>query len=70
MRAMIADGFTGNKGKGGFYRETEGGRQVRVTEGGADGSSWRPVSPALPDLAIKAAAAQARQQEPLQLLLA
>ena len=69
MRAMIADGFTGNKGKGGFYRETENGRQVRIIEAGADGSSWRPVSPSLPDLAIKAAAAQARQQEALLVLL-
>ena len=49
VTAMIADGWTGNKGKGGFYRDTEAGRQGRVIEGGADGLSWRDVSSQLPD---------------------
>ena len=70
MTAMIADGFTGNKGKGGFYRETETGREVRIIEDRGDGQEWRPVSRSLPDLAHKAIAAQAQQEEPLTLLLA
>ena len=29
---MIAAGYTGNKGKGGFYRDTASGREVRIIE--------------------------------------
>ena len=68
--AMIADGWTGNKGKGGFYRDTEAGRQVRIIEGGADGLSWRDVSSQLPDAVQLSLAAAARQGEPLDPLLA
>ena len=69
--AMIADGWTGNKGKGGFYRDTDtGGRQVRVIEGGADGLSWRDVSSQLPEAVRLSLAAAARQAEPLDPLLA
>ena len=67
---MIADGWTGNKGKGGFYRDTESGRQVRIIEGGADGLSWRDVSSQLPDAVQLSLAAAARQGEPLDPLLA
>ena len=70
VTAMIADGWTGNKGKGGFYRDTEAGRQVRVIEGGADGLSWRDVSSQLPDAVQLSLAAAARQGEPLDPLLA
>ena len=70
VTAMIADGWTGNKGKGGFYRDTESGRQVRVIEGGADGLSWRDVSSQLPDAVQLSLAAAARQGEPLDPLLA
>ena len=70
VTAMIADGWTGNKGKGGFYRDTESGRQVRIIEGGADGLSWRDVSSQLPDGVQLSLAAAARQGEPLDPLLA
>ena len=70
VTAMIADGWTGNKGKGGFYRDTESGRQVRIIEGGADGLSWRDVSSQLPDAVQLSLAAAARQGEPLDPLLA
>ncbi len=70
VTAMIADGWTGNKGKGGFYRDTEASRQVRVIEGGADGLSWRDVSSQLPDAVQLSLAAAARQGEPLDPLLA
>ena len=68
--AMIADGWTGNKGKGGFYRDTEAGRQVRIIEGGADGLSWRDVSSQLPNAVQLSLAVAARQGEPLDPLLA
>ena len=70
VTAMIADGWTGNKGKGGFYRDTESGRLVRIIEGGADGLSWRDVSSQLPDAVQLSLAAAARQGEPLDPLLA
>mgnify|MGYP001407518504 CR=1 FL=1 len=70
VTAMIAEGWTGNKGKGGFYRDTESGRQVRIIEGGADGLSWRDVSSQLPDVVQLSLAAAARQGEPLDPLLA
>ena len=70
VTAMIADGWTGNKGKGGFYRDTESGRQVRIIEGGADGLSWRDVSSQLPDAVQLSLSAAARQGEPLDPLLA
>ena len=70
VTAMITDGWTGNKGKGGFYRDTESGRQVRIIEGGADGLSWRDVSSQLPDAVQLSLAAAARQGEPLDPLLA
>ena len=70
VTAMIADGWTGNKGKGGFYRDTVSGRLVRIIEGGADGLSWRDVSSQLPDAVQLSLAAAARQGEPLDPLLA
>ena len=69
VTAMIADGWTGNKGRGGFYRDTETGRQVRVIEGGADGLSFRPVSSDLPEAVSLSLAAAARQGEPLDPVL-
>ena len=41
---MIAAGYTGNKGKGGFYRDTASGREVRIIEQGGDGLAWRSVA--------------------------
>ena len=70
VQQMIADGYTGNKGKGGFYRETDSGRQVRAI-GKADGNkagtdnSFMPASGQLHPAAIRAAEYQARQAEPL-----
>ena len=68
-KAMIAAGYTGNKGKGGFYRNTAAGREVRVIEQGADGLAWRGVSTELPAAAYASAEAQARQTEPLDPIL-
>ena len=74
VQQMIADGYTGNKGKGGFYRETDSGRQVRViTRGASDrggtDNSFVPASGQLHPAAIRAAEHQARQAEPLDAIL-
>ena len=67
---MIADGYTGQKGKGGFYRDAESGREARIFEGSGDGRSWRTATRMLPACAQAAADALARGDEPLTLLLA
>ena len=69
VNQMIADGYTGEKGKGGFYRESTTGRETRIVEAHADGLSWRPFERVLPDLALEAADALASQDEPLLPLL-
>ena len=69
VNQMIADGYTGEKGKGGFYREAVSGRETRIVEGHADGLSWRPFERLLPKLALDAAEALASQDEPLVPLL-
>ncbi len=70
VTAMIAQGYTGNKGKGGFYRTgPQGRREVRAVEAVADGSVWRGLKKELPPAALKAAQAQARQREPLDAVL-
>ena len=74
VQQMIADGYTGNKGNGGFYRETDSGRQVRViTRGASDrggtDNSFVPASGQLHPAAIRAAEHQARQAEPLDAIL-
>lgn len=69
-KAMIAAGYTGNKGKGGFYRDTDDGREVRVIEQGGDGMAWRRVAKELPAAASASAEALARQNEPLDPILA
>ena len=66
---MIADGYTGEKGKGGFYREADAGRETRIVEGHADGSQWRASERLLPQIALDAADALAAQDEPLLPLL-
>ena len=68
-QAMIAAGYTGNKGKGGFYRDTASGREVRIIEQGGDGLAWRSVATELPAAASASAEAQARQAEPLDPVL-
>ncbi len=48
INRQIAAGYTGNKGKGGFYREIDGRRQALDLTSG----KWRPRNPRLPQLAI------------------
>jgi 3-hydroxyacyl-CoA dehydrogenase len=62
---MISQGYTGNKGKGGFYRQKDGARQVRIVEGGGSGNDWRAVSSDMPSSVNLSAEAAVRQQEPL-----
>ena len=69
LTSMIADGYTGQKGKGGFYREAADGPEVRQIEQGGDGTSWRKSANVAPELALQAADMLARQEEPLTLLL-
>ncbi|MEK9729374.1 MAG: 3-hydroxyacyl-CoA dehydrogenase NAD-binding domain-containing protein, partial [Alphaproteobacteria bacterium] len=65
VQKMIADGYTGNKGKGGFYRRGEKGREVRaIAKGGVD-KGWIAASGQLHPAAIRAAELQAAQAEPL-----
>ena len=66
VQKMIADGYTGNKGKGGFYRRGKNGREVRaVAKGGVD-EGWIAASGQLHPAAIRAAQYQAAQAEPLE----
>ena len=71
ISAMIADGFTGNKGRGGFYMTgDDGSEMVRpLTGAGAALADWRPASSDLPDAAVRAADAAATRREPLLELL-
>jgi 3-hydroxyacyl-CoA dehydrogenase len=65
VQQMIKDGYTGNKGKGGFYREGDDGREVRVIAKGGVDKGWAAASGQLPAAAMRAAEYQARQAEPL-----
>jgi len=68
IAAMIASGFTGDKGKGGFYMTgADGVRMVRqIAEHKGDGlPAYAVASKTLPASAVAAAAASARQHEPL-----
>ncbi len=67
ITAMIADGFTGNKGRGGFYMTGDGGEQLaRPLSGDGEAlADWRPASNTLPDSAMRAADAAAKRREPL-----
>ena len=71
ISAMIADGFTGNKGRGGFYMTGDDGSEMArpLTGAGAALADWRPASSDLPDAAIRAADAAATRREPLLELL-
>ena len=71
IAAMIAAGFTGDKGKGGFYC-LDGTKRMARQFAGFDGTGMPPLKPAktkLPAAAIAAAEAVARQDEPLFMLL-
>ena len=71
ISAMIADGFTGNKGRGGFYMTGDDGSEMArpLTGAGAALADWRPASSDLPDAAVRAADATATRREPLLELL-
>ena len=71
ISAMIADGFTGNKGRGGFYMTGDDGSEMArpLTGAGAALADWRPTSSDLPDAAVRAADAAATRREPLLELL-
>lgn len=75
ISAMIAAGYTGNKGKGGFYTTDANGtrfaRQLARFHASAAGDMppYTPVKSDLPAAALAAADAMARQQEPLTALL-
>ena len=71
ISAMIADGFTGNKGRGGFYMTGDDGSEMArpLTGAGAALAGWRPASSDLPDAAVRAADAAATRREPLLELL-
>ena len=75
ISAMIAAGYTGNKGKGGFYTtDANGNRSARQLAGfhasaAIDMPPYTPIKRDLPTAALAAADAMARQQEPLTLLL-
>ena len=65
---MIATGFTGDKGKGGFYMTDANGVRMARKIAGHTGDGVPPygvATKALPKSAITAAEATARQQEPL-----
>ena len=71
ISAMIADGFTGNKGRGGFYMTGDDGSEMArpLTGAGVALADWRPASSDLPDAAVRAADAAATRREPLLELL-
>jgi len=72
IAAMIAAGFNGNKGRGGFYQTTADGKRLARDFTDYDGTGMPPYRDArsdLPAAAIAAADAMARQQEPLFCLL-
>ncbi|WP_438996072.1 3-hydroxyacyl-CoA dehydrogenase NAD-binding domain-containing protein [Candidatus Puniceispirillum sp.] len=68
--AMIANGYTGDKGKGGFY-VTDDDENIFVRPlGGAELLPLKPVKTTLPESASKAAEATAQRAEPLDMILA
>ena len=67
ITAMIADGFTGDKGRGGFYVEGDDGAAMARPLSGAGQplADLRPAQTTLPDAAMRAADAAATRGEPL-----
>ncbi len=61
INSMIDDGYTGNKGKGGFYRHHEGTRQTIDLKS----REYRSASGVLPERALAAAKAIVEQREAL-----
>ena len=71
IAAMIASGFTGDKGNGGFYTEAADGTKMArpLTGAGAALAEYRPAATDLPDAAQQAATAAATRGEPLDAIL-
>ena len=72
ISSMIKNGFTGDKGKGGFYQTEASGVRSTLQLFGHKGAGMPPYQPAkkdLPELALLAAEAAAQQKEPLPLIL-
>ena len=71
IAAMIANGFTGDKGNGGFYTEAADGTKMArpLTGAGAALAEYRPAATDLPDAAQQAATAAATRGEPLDAIL-
>ena len=67
IMAMIGDGFTGDKGRGGFYlTDADGAEMARpLTGAGVALATPRPRNKTLPDAAERAAEASATRGEPL-----
>ena len=68
---MIDEGYTGNKGKGGFYLTGANGvRMARPLTGiGEALANYRVASTSLPNSAAKAAEATAQRREPLDAII-
>ena len=69
---MIKNGFTGNKGNGGFYKTNPDGVLHTLQLTGHAGENLPPYAVAkqeLPELAVRAAVASAKQKEPLVQIL-
>ena len=69
---MIKNGFTGNKGNGGFYKTNPDGVLHTLQLTGHAGENLPPYAAAkqeLPELAVRAAVASAKQKEPLVQIL-
>ena len=67
IMAMIADGFTGDKGRGGFYLASDKGAELArpLTGAGTPLATPRARDKSLPDAAMRAAEASATRGEPL-----
>ena len=67
IMAMIADGFTGDKGRGGFYLAGDDGDEMArpLTRAGDPLAAPRACDKTLPDAALRAAEAGATRGEPL-----
>ena len=69
---MIKNGYTGNKGNGGFYKTNPDGVLHTLQLTGHAGENLPPYAAAkqeLPELAVRAAVASAKQKEPLVQIL-
>ena len=66
INSMVATGLTGNKGEGGFYKQTDQGNRLARQ---LDTGEYRAVNSMLPERAVLAAQHLADQQEPLTELI-